>query len=324
MPPPCVPDPLDHQNTNFNSSAPKDRKNAHLENYTEKTELDLPSFHHFSNNIWRHADLVVRDKNDQPVYLHRCILASKTNRFAQLTDDRVLTDTEFELIDAIYDRSLPPPNFSLYSRLESRFARLNLLTTNQFSDLTLIADDGEVQAHRILLASGSELMRAMLIGSWRESSSPTIRMTELTRDQLRECVRWIYARVMPDWSTPTKKLIQLLPAASRLCLGAFLRRLEIQIIERLKTSPLHIGLRFAILALDIAEQHNAKRLCAWITRHLSVHYSEISSIHKSQFLEINPAKRELIEKERWPPTWYIREKERYERTIKQLKDVKRP
>ena len=38
--------------------------------------------------------------------------------------------------------------------------------------------------------------------------SPTIRMTELTRDQLRECVRWIYARVMPDWSTPTKKLIQ--------------------------------------------------------------------------------------------------------------------
>ena len=52
---------------------------------------------------------------------------------------------------------------------------------------------------------------------------------------------------------------KLLPAASRLCLGAFLRRLEIQIIERLKTSPLHIGLRFAILALDIAEQHNAKR-----------------------------------------------------------------
>ena len=38
-----------------------------------------------------------------------------------------------------------------------------------------------------------------------------------------------------------------------------MRRLEIQIIERLKTSPLHIGLRFAILALDIAEQHNAKR-----------------------------------------------------------------
>ena len=91
MPPPCVPDPLDHQNTNFNSSAPTDRKNAHLENYTEKTELDLPSFHHFSNNIWRHADLVVRDKNDQPVYLHKCILASKTNRFSQLTDDTVLT-----------------------------------------------------------------------------------------------------------------------------------------------------------------------------------------------------------------------------------------
>ena len=86
------------------------------------------------------------------------------------------SDTEFELIDAIYDRSLPPPNFSLYSRLESRFARLNLLTTNQFSDLTLIADDGEIQAHRILLASGSELMRAMLIGSWRESSRHDIKI----------------------------------------------------------------------------------------------------------------------------------------------------
>ena len=147
----------------------------------------------------------------------------------------------------------------LYSPLESRFARLNLFATGQYSDLILVADDGEIAAHRILLASGSELMRAMLIGSWRESSSPTIRLTDLTRDQLAGCCRWIYARVMPDWSTPTKKLIQLIPAASRLCLSCFLRQLEFQIIERLKTSPLHIGLRFGILALEIAEQHNAKR-----------------------------------------------------------------
>lgn len=296
-----------------------------LTSLERKNDLELPSFAPFIE-YKRYDDASGVDSTGNKIALHKCILAAKTNFFDLDNNDILdLKDSDLALIRAVYDGHCESGVTvqRLYSTLESRFARLNLFATGQYSDLILVADDGEIAAHRILLASGSELMRAMLIGSWRESSSPTIRLTELTRDQLAGCCRWIYARVMPDWSTPTKKLIQLIPAASRLCLSCFLRQLEFQIIERLKTSPLHIGLRFGILALEIAEQHNAKRLTAWITRHLSVHFNEINSIHKAQFLELTEAKREIIEKERWPPSWYIRERDLYERTIKQLKDVKR-
>jgi hypothetical protein len=84
-------------------------------------------------------------------------------------------------------------------------------------------------------------------------------MTDLKKDELRECCRWIYARVMPDWSTPTKLLIQLIPAASRLCMSEFFSRLEAQIIERIRTSPSSIGLQFSMTALELAEHHHANR-----------------------------------------------------------------
>ena len=92
-----------------------------------------------------------------------------------------LSARDGDVIEAIYEGENSDYETRLYSPLESRFARLNLFATGRYSDLTLVGDDGEIAAHRILLASGSELMRAMLIGSWRESSSPKIRLTELSQ-----------------------------------------------------------------------------------------------------------------------------------------------
>ena len=117
---------------------------------------------------------------------------------------------------------------------------------------------------------------SVLLGHWRESSLSSIRMTDLTKDELRECCRWIYARVMPDWSTPTKLLIQLISAASRLCMTEFFTRLEAQIIERIRTSPTSIGLQFSMTALQLAEQHHANRKGATLN---------LSGLH-SLFLEI--------------------------------------
>ena len=54
-----------------------------------------------------------------------------------------------------------------------------LLASGKYADVILILENGELKAHkvRMLLASGSELMKAMLVGSWRESSSDKIKLT---------------------------------------------------------------------------------------------------------------------------------------------------
>ena len=84
-----------------------------------------------------------------------------------------MTEKTFE---AIYDLR-PDSDSKLYSTHESRAARLALLASGKYADVTLILEDGELKAHRMLLASGSELMKAMLVGSWRESSSDKIKLT---------------------------------------------------------------------------------------------------------------------------------------------------
>ncbi|CBY20157.1 unnamed protein product [Oikopleura dioica] len=271
-------------------------------------ECDLPSFDTFFD-FERYSD---GNSENCSIPLHRCIIASRT---------RIPFEEKFneDFIKLVYCGGFTNDS-RIFTNVESRAARLNMFHTGKYSDVTLIADDGEIKAHRILLAAGSELMNAMLIGHWRESSLSTIRMTDLKRDELRECCRWIYARVMPDWSTPTKLLIQLIPAASRLCMSEFFSRLEAQIIERIRTSPSSIGLQFSMTALELAEQHHANRLAAFITRHLSVNFNEIHEFHREQFLELEEAKRVIIEKERWPPTWYMKERDLYERTIKNIKN----
>ena len=42
--------------------------------------------------------------------------------------------------------------------------------------------------------------------------------SDIYYDHMAECARWIYARALPDWSCPTKKLIEMIPIVSRLCL----------------------------------------------------------------------------------------------------------
>ena len=78
-----------------------------------------------------------------------------------------------------------------------------------------------------------------------------------------ECCRWIYARALPDWSCPTKKLIEMIPIVSRMCLTDYFGSLESIIIDRLKNATLHVGLRFAIQALEICEAHHADRNVAY-------------------------------------------------------------
>ena len=86
------------------------------------------------------------------------------------------------IFESIYDigpsnNSFPLDSARFLTFHESKAARLNLLQSGLYSDVTLTLEDGKIKAHRMLLASGSELMKAMLIGSWREAKSQEIRLT---------------------------------------------------------------------------------------------------------------------------------------------------
>ena len=87
-----------------------------------------------------------------------------------------------EAIEYIYDvgglgEKITQSPIRFLSEYESKAARLSLLQNGKYSDVTLVLEDGKIEAHRILLASGSGLMRAMLIGSWREAESKEIKLT---------------------------------------------------------------------------------------------------------------------------------------------------
>ena len=132
----------------------------------------LPSFSCFID-CQTSSDVEIEIEDKQKRTAHMCILASKLDT-GEKTQNLRLSQKTF---DTVYDLREGSSDLLLYSTRQSKTARLSLLATGKFADVTLVLEDGEIRAHRILLASGSELMKAMLIGSWRESNSDKIKLT---------------------------------------------------------------------------------------------------------------------------------------------------
>ena len=114
------------------------------------------------------------------LYEHVTRLLSTFQELKQINKNSV-SEEEFDedFIRLIYHSRSYSNDPRIFSTVESRAARLNMFNTGKYSDVTLIADDGEIKAHRILLAAGSELMNAMLIGEYLLKEVRAIKLSPL-------------------------------------------------------------------------------------------------------------------------------------------------
>ena len=60
--------------------------------------------------------------------------------------------------------------------------------------------------------------------------------------------------------------------------------------------------------------HNAKQLSDWCLQFISTNYMAFSK--RKEFAMLTGTNRDHVEKERWPPLWYLEEITEYEKLVK--------
>lgn len=79
---------------------------------------------------------------------------------------------------------------------------------------------------------------------------------------------------------------------------------------------------FPIEVLTIAQLHNASQLASWCLYFMTVNYNDLCDKHSKELKEVNMTTLKYLEENRWPPVWYLKERDAYNRSSRELETEK--
>ncbi|KAM6951445.1 rho-related BTB domain-containing protein 1 [Aplochiton taeniatus] len=191
------------------------------------------------------------------------------------------------------------------------------LSKNTFTDVTFRLDDGTINAHKPLLISSCDWMAALLGGSFLESANNEVSFPNTSRVCMQAVVEFLYTNTL----SPMADLdpMELITLANRLCLPRLITLTEqYAVSELLKASRDRQDIDGEVLTyLELAQFHNANQLAAWCLHHICTHYNSVCANYRKEIKSKSPENQEYFEKHRWPPVWYLKEEDHYQRVCKE-------
>lgn len=75
-----------------------------------------------------------------------------------------------------------------------------------------------------------------------------------------------------------------------------------------------VGIDGEVLSyLELAQFHNAHQLAAWCLHHICTNYNSVCSKFRKEIKSKSADNQEYFERHRWPPVWYLKEEDHYQR-----------
>lgn len=101
--------------------------------------------------------------------------------------------------------------FQQYNVPASNFGQSfeTMLFCDKFSDVTLIVEDKEIKAHKILLAARSPVFGAMFSNTMKENLESRVVIEDLSYDEVQELLRYIYTGKVPKLQEQTQRLLMM-------------------------------------------------------------------------------------------------------------------
>ncbi|CAL8077788.1 unnamed protein product [Orchesella dallaii] len=184
------------------------------------------------------------------------------------------------------------------------------------TDVMFHMDDGKVPAHRALLMARSDVMRAMFSGDFRERRSQSVSLPGVKRDTFLCFLEYLYTdSVCPH--VPVDIGVSVIELANRLCLTRLINLLESTLINVFAQKQAH-GIDVVedcIKILESAQLHNAEQLAQWCLLHLATNYDFVCRKHNKIFKELGVENRQWISQNRWPPIWYVKDFDYYQKAL---------
>lgn len=191
------------------------------------------------------------------------------------------------------------------------------LVKGTFSDVILKLEDGSINGHKSLLISSCEWMAAMFGGSFLESSIKEVYFPTTSKACMQAILEYLYTSQFSFNSQLDP--IELIALANRLCLPRFVALTEQYAVQDfLKAAKEGVNIDGEVLTyLELAQFHNAHQLAAWCLHHICTSYNSVCCKFRKEIKAISPENQEYFEKHRWPPVWYLKEEDHYQRVKKE-------
>lgn len=191
------------------------------------------------------------------------------------------------------------------------------LVKGTFSDVILKLEDGSINGHKSLLISSCEWMAAMFGGSFLESSIKEVYFPTTSKACMQAILEYLYTSQFSFNSQLDP--IELIALANRLCLPRFVALTEQYAVQDfLKAAKECVNIDGEVLTyLELAQFHNAHQLAAWCLHHICTSYNSVCCKFRKEIKAISPENQEYFEKHRWPPVWYLKEEDHYQRVKKE-------
>ncbi|XP_017842723.1 rho-related BTB domain-containing protein 1 isoform X3 [Drosophila busckii] len=210
----------------------------------------------------------------------------------------------------------PSPHISL--RIKESMER-HCIGDGCFSDVTFELDDGLMKAHRAVLVGRCDVMRAMLLGDFREAHSNVIVFPGVTIYTFHKLLCYLYTDQIPPISAV--KCLNLLELANRLCLPRLINLIECRVIEDLtiiSQNETNETVDHCLRLLEPVKLHNAHQLAEWCMSYLCVNYNVICKFSFKGLKALHQDNQEYLREHRWPPVWYLKDYDYYQRCINEL------
>lgn len=197
--------------------------------------------------------------------------------------------------------------------------RLKQLCVHQglFSDVVFQLDDGSFPAHRAMLMARCDVMKAMFSGDFRESAAKVIMFPGVREDTFIRLLLYIYTDDIPFISP--SRCIDLLELANRLCLPRLVNLVEQRVVEEMTSTTVgqenNDVLEHCLKLLEPCKLHNADQLADWCLNYLCTNYNKLCKRSPKLLKALHPENQEYLREHRWPPVWYLKDYDYYEKCL---------
>ncbi|KAK3791334.1 hypothetical protein RRG08_012518 [Elysia crispata] len=191
------------------------------------------------------------------------------------------------------------------------------------SDISFEVDNGIVSAHKALLMGHCEMMYAMFNNDFIESASDVIPFPDINAETFGTVQEYLYTGETPRSLCNSSNYnlnsavdcVALIELSNRLCLPRLMSMVEVAVVEQLQScyDSREEMLQDALSLVEPAKLYNANQLLRFCLFTLSTNFSDVQAHFHKLFLTLPEETRDLVELQRWPPAWYLKEKEQYER-----------
>ncbi|XP_071948488.1 rho-related BTB domain-containing protein 1-like isoform X2 [Antedon mediterranea] len=208
--------------------------------------------------------------------------------------------------------------------IEQRTTKLYDFCLNQgmLSDMLIKVDDGVVVTHKSILMARCDPMLAMLGGHFRESSSNEVAIEGFGKKTFNALLEYIYTDKCSLLGY--QEAMNVVELANFLCLPRLVAIMEDMLVTVLskmmeknkndKQLQKEVA-RITVATINRAKLHNADQLRLWCCHQTSMNFELVQKMKLVS--EVNSEDRVCLEHNRWPPVYYITERDYYDKCLKE-------